>query len=213
MKQIWNEKEELRYRKESEVLLTPKVAQYLADQNRTWKVHNKLRDYLDYYDQCRELELDWSRKRNRFPVNFEKTHRELSKRLAERQKAIDEAKYQNAVKVLYDTAAGRYEDDNFCIMIPATGEEIREEGRQQHHCVGGYVDKVLRKECFIVFLRKKEEPDKPFYTVELSRDLNIRQCRGLRNCSQTPEVKAFVKKWTMAMETEKKKEKELQKAV
>ena len=195
-------------------LLSPKIAQYLADQNRAYRVHNRLSDYIDYFHQCKELEYDWNRKKNRFPVNFAKTHRELSKKLDERKKAIDEEKYRKAVGVLYHSAAGQFEDGEFCIRIPATGEEIREEGRKQHHCVGGYVDKVLRHDCFIVFLRKKEEPDQPFYTVELSIDLKIRQCRGLRNCSMTPEVETFVQKWTAAMETEKKnQEKNLKKVV
>ena len=213
--EIWKQRDSIWFPyQKPDIVLNPTMAQYLADQNRKYKVHSHLKDYVDYYRECRELELDWNRKRNQFPVNFAATHRELSQRLVERKKAIDEAKYQKAVKVLYDTAAGRYEDDQFCIVIPATGEEIREEGRQQHHCVGGYVDRVLRKECFIVFLRKKSEPDKPFYTVELSKDLRIIQCRGLRNCSKTPEVEEFVQRWTETMELEKKKQKkELRKAV
>lgn len=206
-KNIWcNDKRE-------KELLKPKVAQYLADQNRKYKKHSRLSDYLDYYRECRELEYDWKRKRNQFPTNFEKTHRELSKKIADRKKAVDEVKYREVVNALYHSAAGQYEDSKFFIRIPATGEEIREEGKKQHHCVGGYVDRVLRNICYIVFIRKKEEPDKPFYTVELSTDLKIRQCRGFRNCSKTPEVEDFVQKWEAAMETEAKKQKKLKEAV
>ena len=44
----------------------------------------------------------------------------------------------------------------------------------------------------IFFIRQKEAPEKPFYTLELDeKNLTVRQNRGLRNCDRTPEVITF----------------------
>lgn len=42
----------------------------------------------------------------------------------------------------------------------------------------------------IFFIRRKEEPEKPYYTLEWHG--KVVQCRGSHNCDMTPEVKAFV---------------------
>lgn len=45
------------------------------------------------------------------------------------------------------------------------------------------------------FLRKTEEPDKPFYTMEINSNGRIQQCYGYRNNTannpKPPEIKAF----------------------
>lgn len=50
--------------------------------------------------------------------------------------------------------------------------------------------KVRRGETMIFFIRKKEEPDKPYYTLEWRG--KVIQCRGSHNCDMTSEVRAFV---------------------
>ena len=80
------------------------------------------------------------------------------------------------------------------IVPPKTAAEIVEEGHALHHCVGGYVSRVANKECVILFLRKKEEPDKPFYTIEV-RDGEVQQIRGYDNCDPPPKVEAYMKMW------------------
>lgn len=50
--------------------------------------------------------------------------------------------------------------------------------------------KGKRGETMIFFIRKKEEPDKPYYTLEWRG--KVIQCRGSHNCNMTSEVKAFV---------------------
>ena len=42
-----------------------------------------------------------------------------------------------------------------------------------------------------MFVRKTDHPDEPYFTMEW-RDEKVIQCRGMRNCDMTPEVKAFV---------------------
>lgn len=90
------------------------------------------------------------------------------------------------------------------LVVPASAEDIKAEGAALHHCVGTYVDRVARGETNIFFIRKEQEPDKPYFTMEW-KDNDIVQCRGSRNCGMPPEVKAFTEAFKKKMlETIKK---------
>ena len=54
----------------------------------------------------------------------------------------------------------------------------------------------MRGQTAIFFLRREEDPDKPWYTLELDeKELTVKQNRGFQNCARTAEVEAFEKKW------------------
>lgn len=76
------------------------------------------------------------------------------------------------------------------IRLPNRLEELKKEGEALHHCVGTYMERVRKGETMIFFIRRKEEPEKPYYTLEWHG--KVVQCRGSHNCDMTPEVKAFV---------------------
>ena len=60
-----------------------------------------------------------------------------------------------------------------------------------HHCVATYIDQVAKGETTILFLRKKQDPETPFYTMEVNNGVMI-QCRAKYNGDMTEEVKEFV---------------------
>ena len=89
--------------------------------------------------------------------------------------------------------------DGYLVTFP------QREGQALHHCVGTYIERVAAKKCLIVFVRRVEEPEKPFVTVEVSNG-KIVQIRGERNSDPTKEVKKFVDLWSrkvlpMALQT------------
>ena len=62
-----------------------------------------------------------------------------------------------------------WQQDGYVIIVPRSAMDIIEEGRRQHHCVGahdGYMAAMARRDSFILFLRKQENPDEPYYTIE-----------------------------------------------
>lgn len=83
-----------------------------------------------------------------------------------------------------------YEDDKYVVRLPKDQSEIVREGMELHHCVGGYADSHEKGESTIMLLRKKSEPDKPFYTIEIdirihedgSTSSSIIQIHGFGNC-------------------------------
>lgn len=90
----------------------------------------------------------------------------------------------------------QFEDGQFCIVLPTCKEDFNREGRENHNCVGGsYYNKMLGGQSCVMFLRRKEEPDKAFCTVEMNGE-RILQCRAVRNSEPPEEAKAFMDKFS-----------------
>lgn len=98
-----------------------------------------------------------------------------------------------------------YEDENYLIRLPVNSDEVQQEGLALHHCVGGYAYSHESGATTIMFLRKKSEPDKPFYTIEVEirladgkvAGLRIRQIHGFGNrwLGNDPEAIPTVVRW------------------
>lgn len=115
--------------------------------------------------------------------------RNKKKQAEQRRKDRKLKKYLAEEKSLLD---GKIENKKFQLVVPESGAEIRREGRLLGHCVGSYTDNVLSGQCQIYFIRKKEEPEKPYYTVEWKKG-RIVQCRGKKNCGYNKEMELFLK--------------------
>lgn len=122
--------------------------------------------------------------------------REQARKDAERM----EEKYPGSEAIL---AAVRpkyeYEGERFRITVPHSFIDIVSEGMALHHCVGNterYFDRILQHETYICFLRRAEEPGKPFYTIEVEPGGTIRQHRGMYDEEpDIEEVKPFLREW------------------
>ena len=90
-----------------------------------------------------------------------------------------------------------YDNDKFVITYPLSPADITNEGVVLRHCVKSYIDSISREETTILFLRKKEEPDKPYFTIEVTKNNKIRQIHGFSNCNlkKKSEEYKFVKEW------------------
>ena len=83
------------------------------------------------------------------------------------------------------------ETEDFFIRLPKRVREIRQEGQNQHHCVATYIDRMVSGETCILFIRKKEEPEESYYTVEV-REREVIQVRGKYNKDPGEDVKKFM---------------------
>lgn len=64
-----------------------------------------------------------------------------------------------------------WEDKTHMIIPAGNCEELMTEGQTLHHCVGSsdqYMKKMAAGETWILFLRKKEDLEKAYYTVEIN---------------------------------------------
>lgn len=70
--------------------------------------------------------------------------------------------------------------DGYVIRIPASGEEIIQEGKALQHCVAGYADRHENGAVTILFMRKEKQTDKPWLTIEM-RGNTLMQIHGYKN--------------------------------
>lgn len=87
-----------------------------------------------------------------------------------------------------------FEDENYIVVPPKSSEDFYTEGAVLSHCVCRYMQDVERGEKIIMFLRRKEEPDIPFYTLECFGN-KIVQCGGFDNRNASQQVMAFLERY------------------
>lgn len=59
--------------------------------------------------------------------------------------------------------------DEYFLRLPEDEQDLKDEGKALSHCVGGYGSRIKRGECAIVFLRRLDDPDTSYITVELNK--------------------------------------------
>ena len=149
--------------------------------------------YRDYLQECEQLHLDLHDKEILFPKDLTAAHNRTMEQVKFEKNKADQEKFQKAVEKLEKFAWGEGE---FFIRPAREQMELTAEGKALHHCVGGYIRDMAEEKTAIFFLRKANEPDKPFYTLELQKKRVI-QCRTEHNASydRKPDVKKFVDMW------------------
>jgi len=159
--------------------------------------------YRDYLGECQKLRLNLKDKQVLFPADLEAAHQRTITMVKYEASKEKEAAYQKAVQKLERLA---WSKGGLLIRPAATVRELIAEGEALHHCVGGYADRVAKGGTAIFLVRRSEEPDKPFYTLEL-QNKQVVQCRTDHNrgYEQDEPVRAFVQEWLETVVRKKKK--------
>lgn len=149
-------------------------------------------EYRDYLETCNKLNYDLKNSFILYPKDLQKSHDKTAHRL--KHKA--DAKVKREFIAVYKDISRQlcFERDGLKIICPALPDDVIAEGHALHHCVGNYIDRIARKECIILFVRKCCEIDKSYYTVEI-RGPKVVQVRGMGNCDMTPKVEKFINAW------------------
>lgn len=173
-----------------------KLVLYLFRETRLYQGFQTSRDsatYLrDYVRMSKQMNLEYEK----YPKSLKKEHDVVLmnyKLINQGERQTKEFKLSVGKKSYIDLMYSN-KKDNFIVLAPTTPADIVKEGNQLSHCVASYVKDVIGDKCQILFLRNKEEPEKPLVTIEV-RGLNIRQVRGFANRQISDQEKEFVKKW------------------
>ena len=154
--------------------IAEKVGWDLEDDSLRWprdlkRQHDKVLEVKKEYDALDSAvrkKLDIARRRK----GFEKTVRYMSR---------------------YSFAA-----DGIQIAPCPTEEELIREAELLSHCVWMYAERIAEGTTSIFLIRREEEPDRPWFTLELDpKGLTVLQNRGKKNCAPPPEVESFVALW------------------
>ena len=159
----------------------------------TYTPEGIIRAYRDYLRECEQLHFDLHDREILFPKDLVAAHDRTMEQVEFEKNKADQEKFQKAVEKLEKFA---WSEGEFFIRPAREQMELTAEGKDLHHCVGGYIRDMAEGETAIFFLRKVSEPDKPFYTLELQKKRVI-QCRTEHNASydRNPDVKNFVDMW------------------
>lgn len=161
--------------------------------------------YRDYLKDCVRLRWNLDDQAILFPPDLEAAHaRTIEQVKYEETKENEELFQKTRAKGLWM----EYEKDGLLIRWPTSGNEIINEGKVLHHCVGGYVKRAAEGKTTILLIRKVDAPEVPYYTLEWLEG-RVQQCRTTRNLCYTsnPQVKKFVDGWLEYLQTAKGKKK------
>jgi len=90
-----------------------------------------------------------------------------------------------------------YKGEDLQVIVPKEIEDLLQEGRNNNNCVGGYIERFAKGTSNIFFIRKNENPEKSYITIELNNDFsNYRQAYYSSNRDITdPKDLSFIRKW------------------
>lgn len=157
----------------------------------------------DYLDCAKTLKYDLRQRDVALPKDLKARHDAASAAalIARQQEAMaDGGKYARRVKTtrqMYEFAYGGY-----CIIVPSSVDDIINEGRKLHHCVGGYAERHFNGKLEILFLRKVSDLGRPLITLELAHraqptsKVRIKQMYGDHNSAVRQKFQWFIDAWT-----------------
>ena len=138
--------------------------------------------WKDYLHMAKELGYDLTEKTVRMPKDLQQRHDAAAELIGIRKNAEEWKKYEKRLKKLRTRYAFRL--GGLSIVVPKCSEDIVEEGRTLHHCVGGYAPRHIQGKTTILFLRHERRPERSFLTIELDDsgpEVYLRQIHGYRN--------------------------------
>lgn len=174
-----------------------------------------LEQWADYLDMCRSLNKDTMDEMVYRPRELKRRHDEaveeirkqrMLKQLKRDKKANEEMgrkmaeKYPGAEAVLEEIRDKyEYQNEDYMMIVPRRLIDIAAEGNALHHCAGSserYYERIMHRETYICFLRRRTEPEVPYYTIEVEPGGTIRQHRS--HFDEEPgieEIRGFLREW------------------
>lgn len=177
-----------------------------------WEVINQWKDYLS---MCEKEGKDTKDEMLYRPRQLKRRHDEMVEEIRKQQMLEAMERDKEEQKAFAEKMAEKFpgaeenlqrikekfthENETYKIIVPERLIDIVTEGRALHHCAGAterYFERIRDNETYICFLRKKSEPDVPFYTIEVEPGGTIRQHRSMYD--EEPgieEIRGFLREW------------------
>lgn len=167
-----------------------RTVEYMQSQG---EKERNLSDWADYIENCKKLGYDNIDRRVKYPCEFRKMHDRVADEVMEKENRDRCSAFRDLYQKYSQTYA--YADRHFIVRLPKSPNDLIREGREMHHCVGTYIDRVAKEESIILFIRRKEAPDVPFITAEVSPKNRPVQIQDKYDKQPPEEVMRFWKKY------------------
>ena len=156
-------------------------------------VNTLLEKYTQYLDDEYKRQNGRRNKMYKFPCYFMSTYFKQQQEIKRDMELEHYSPDENDDD--YEFAYLEYEDEEYKIIIPRSPEDVRDEGRQQGHCVASHFMRYIANgDTMVVFMRRSNDPDRSLITMEI-RNNRIRQaCIGDNN-SVPYEMRNWIRNW------------------
>lgn len=173
-----------------------RTLRYLEKQKKKYPTQAKKMDIsfiVDYWNMSKDNGAELSDSRIKYPQNLVTAH-DIA--LREKKWKTDKKFIELFNKRYEQLSKFCYQNDIFEIHPAMNENEMIVEGKILGHCVASYAKNHAKGMTAIFFIRKCNEPQEPYFTLELDeKNIIVRQNRGYKNCGKTAEVQAFEDEW------------------
>lgn len=158
-----------------------------------YTIGNIIQHWMDYLTMAQKLNYDMTEETVTMPKDLKQRHDAAAAIIRHQGSEEERKKYKKRKRMLekkYEFSLGE-----LCILVPQSTEEIVQEGKTLHHCVGGYADWHMRGKTTILFLRKRRKQGRSFLTIELKEErgqIGIWQIHGYKNEGYTKAGKPAI---------------------
>ena len=140
--------------------------------------------------------------------NFMSEYGRVHKAYMRQKEEIDKAKFKKAMDI--HRAEMEFEYGDFRVVVPTTPQEIKDEGKNMHHCVASYAYNCMQTEnknrSHIVFVRHKDTPKKCYITCEICNGKICQYFLSHDRRIKTDEDKEFYRQYQAHLNASWKKE-------
>ena len=164
-----------------------------------------LTTWADYLSMAARFHMDVSDEIVYRARKLRQRHDELAARSGDKDIAVRAGevllKYPHVDDICRSLAAKYgYAGGEYVITAPTCVEDVIREGTCLHHCIANsdrYWERIERKESYLLFLRKAQEPEAPYYTMEVEPNGTVRQLRTYydRQHSDIDAAREFLREW------------------
>ncbi len=150
--------------------------------------------WYDYLYMAKNVGMDLSDHRVKYPNSLKLEHDRATAKFKLIKDQIQEKQFKERTE-LYGKKYS-FENKEYFIKAPESMTELFNEGKKLSHCVGTYSNRIIAGTSCILFIRKKEEPDIPYFTCEVSDLGTLVQVRGYCNTTSKPKsLNDFLDEW------------------
>ena len=149
-------------------------------------VHDCMMHLRDYANMMHRI----SPKFDRYPKNLLTVHAIASRNYNRLKEVYDAEAFERRRKPELECIIGDY-----AFIYPKNIDAIKDEAVQQNNCVASYIKKVIDGHCDIMFMRKKDTPDKSLVTLEVRDGCKIVQARQRYNHVCSDKQNEVINKW------------------
>lgn len=160
--------------------------------------------WRDYHNMAAQMKMNTKNEQIAKPKDVKGAHDEMIRNIQrgdmEKKAKEIEKKWPKVNEQLKKLKKFEFTFGDYKIVAPKDVFDIVAEGTILRHCIHTcdyYFDRIQKNESYLFFLRRSNQPDVPWYTLEVEPSGNIRQKRttGDNQNADLQKAVGFLKKW------------------